>query len=155
MKPHRFKSLCISSILSCCALSLAAQAADTVTCAKRTDLAGPCYQVHGRLNAWDVGPAIDRIWVVGTKRYLAIFNRSNSKSAMPKALSDQLDSDRTKIFADFLVCPFEKETPGVMSYVCVESAKNIRVERHETIDGQDQVRYLRISDTTAGELIAL
>ncbi len=155
MKSHRFKSLCISSILSCCAISLSTQAADAVLCAKRTDLAGPCYQIHGRLNSWNGGPATEKIWVVGTKRYLSIYNRTESKIVMPKAINDQLNSFETEIYADFLVCPYEKEVPGVMSYVCVESAKKILVERHETIDGHDQVRYLRIPDTQGSELIAL
>ncbi|MGD9162093.1 MAG: hypothetical protein PVG39_27020, partial [Desulfobacteraceae bacterium] len=32
------------------------------------------------------------------------------------------------IFADFLVCPLEKDTPGTMRTICVKSVKNIRVE---------------------------
>ena len=124
-------------------------------CESRSDLAGPCYQVHGRLNAWNGGPATEKIWVVGTKRLLAVYNRSDYSSVMPKVITDQLNSFDTKIFADFLVCPLEKEKPRVTSYICVESTKNILVERHETIDGHDHVRYERIPDTQSSQLINL
>jgi hypothetical protein len=36
-------------------------------------------------------------------------------------------SDR--IYADFEVCPLEPEKPGVMQAACIESAKNIFVEK--------------------------
>ena len=109
MKTPWVKQLCIGSILSFCAISFAAQAGDTALCEKRTDLAGSCYEVHGRLNAWNGGPATEKIWVIGTRRLLAVYNRSDYSSVMPKAISEQLGSFDTKIYADFLVCPLEKE----------------------------------------------
>src|SRR5579872_1661777 len=88
-----------------------AQADQPVLCAARQDLAGPCEEVHGRLNAWNGGPATEKIWVIGTKRLLAIYSRVDYKMTMPKAISDQLHSFDTKIYADFSVCPLEKEKP--------------------------------------------
>ena len=142
------------SVGATAAFMLSAAVADDTSpkCKSRGDLAGPCYQVHGRLNAWNGGPATEKIWVVGTRRLLAVYSRSDYSSVMPKAISDQLNSFDTKIFADFLVCPLEKEKPRVMGYICVESAKNILVERHETIDGHDHVRYEQIPDTQGGQL---
>jgi hypothetical protein len=41
-----------------------------------------------------------------------------------------------------------------MGYVCIESAKNIRVESHEQIDGQDHLTKVeRIPDTLPGTLV--
>jgi hypothetical protein len=36
---------------------------------------------------------------------------------------------RERIFADFEVCPFEPEKEGSMQPACIESAKNIVVEK--------------------------
>lgn len=147
------KKLLCSTFIATSLLTSTAIAADvSPKCKSRTDLAGSCYQVHGRLNAWNGGPATEKIWVVGTKRLLAVYNRSDYTSVMPKAISEQLNSFDTKVYADFLVCPLEKEEPRVQGYVCIESAKNILVEHHETVDGKDTVSYTRVADTQGSEL---
>jgi len=134
-------------------VSMAAQADDAVKCAARTDLPAPCYQVRGRLNAWN-GGATERIWIVGTKRLLAVYERPNGEEIMPKAIKDHLDDFFRQIYADYKVCPLEKEIPGQMNYVCIESAKNIRVESHEVIDGKDHLTKVEyIPDTAPGTLV--
>lgn len=133
-----------------------AQADDAVQCAARPDLAAPCYQVHGRLNAWNGGPATEKIWVIGTKRILAVYDRTTLKMTMPKAIDDQLDDFYTQIIADYQVCPLEKEIPDHESYVCIESAKSIRIEHHEAVDGKDRLKDVKhIPDTAPGTLIEL
>lgn len=147
------KSFLYSACVAATLFMSAAIAADvTPKCQSRSDLAGACYQVHGRLNAWNGGPATEKIWVVGTKRLLAVYSRSDYTSVMPKVISAQLNSFDTKIYADFLVCPLEKEKPRHEGYVCVEAARNILIERHETIDGKDTVSFTRIADTQGSEL---
>lgn len=145
MKSQPVKLLCASSIFSCCIISVATQAADTVSCAKRTDLAGSCYQVHGRLNAWNGNPT-ERIWIIGTKRMLGVSTPDTGDDLMPPGLHDQLGSFWTRIYADFTVCPFDKDRPRHLRNVCIESAKNVLVERHTDGDGKDKGTFTTVPD---------
>lgn len=132
------------------------QADDAVKCAARPNLPAPCYEVHGRLNAWNGGPATEKIWVIGTKRLLAVYDRTDFKMTMPKSIGDQLKDFYTEIYADYQVCPLEKELPKHEGYVCIESAKNIRVEHHESVDDHDHLKdVIHIPDTAPGTLIEL
>jgi hypothetical protein len=151
------RSLPISAIVIFTAVGTSlAQAEDGVSCAGRTDLAAACYQVHGRLNAWNGGPSTEKISVIGTQRLLAVYDRADDKVIMPKAINEQLDDFYTVIVADYQVCPLEKEVPGRQSYVCIESAKNIRIEHHESVDGKDHLKDVKhIPDTAPGALIEL
>jgi hypothetical protein len=102
------------------------------SCAAAPNLVGPCFSVRGRLSLWNGTPSA-RIWRVGTKRILGV---SDSRCIepdcrqLPADILAALDWD-TEIFADFLVCPFTKERPGVMQFVCAESARNVSVRNRE------------------------
>ena len=67
---------------------------------------------------------------------------------MPKIVSDQFRNSGTQIYADFVVCPFEKDIPGHMRNVCIESAKNILVEDNEWIDNKNRTTYIRVPDAS-------
>src|SRR4051812_41631513 len=116
------------SALAVASLTPALFGADNPTiCAKRTDLADPCYQIHGRLYLTNGTPSV-KIWVIGTKRILAVQTLEDSEeNIMPAKVSSQFLNTATQVFADFQVCPFEKDTPGHMRMVCIESAKNMIV----------------------------
>jgi len=45
---------------------------------------------------------------------------------LPVSIRERLSWD-SDLFADFVVCPFTPEEPGVMQLVCVDSAANIVV----------------------------
>jgi hypothetical protein len=139
------KTLLITSLVVLGLAPALARADAPFTCAKRSDLAGPCYQVHGRLNAWNGNPA-ERIWVIGTKHTLGVSKPYVEEELMPKGLIDQLDSFWTEIYADFTVCPFDKDIPGHMGHVCIDSAKNILVERFADPDGKGQGTYTKVGD---------
>ena len=100
------------------------------TCKEHPMLSGQCYKVRGRMNFTNGTPGV-RIWPVGTKRILGI---SESKfyleeyENVPQELLQQLTWDNA-MFADFTVCPFTHDKPGVMRLVCVESAENVDVRR--------------------------
>lgn len=114
--------------------------------------ASSCYWTHGRLSVYEGGPPSYRLWKIGTHRILGIFN---GPSHFPPTLEEyddypefpanldeayEADSRRMKkavgftwtfppsVFADFEVCPLEREKKGEMQAVCLESAKNIFVE---------------------------
>jgi hypothetical protein len=102
-------------------------------CRQHPQLVAACFQVHGRLSAFNGAPSL-RIWPVGSKRLLGI---SEGRFALPDfanippELVAQLGGWDNAMFADFTVCPFTEEMPGVMRFVCVDSARNIIVRKRE------------------------
>ena len=118
---------------------------------KTPENASLCYWTHGRLMVYNGNPSF-RIWKTGTRRILGVFN--GPSHVPPGTLEDeepvfpavllkawQDDNRRLKresgidraipppIYADFEVCPLWPAKRGWMQPVCVESAKNILIER--------------------------
>lgn len=119
---------------------------------KTAENASLCYSTHGRLSVYGGGAPSYRLWKIGTRRILGIFN---GPSHFPPAIEEydenpelpatllrayEADNRRLKqetgimwaipppVFADFEVCPLEPEKKGEMQAVCIESAKNIFIE---------------------------
>ncbi len=103
------------------------------SCKEHPKLSGPCFNVRGRLSFYNGNPSM-RIWPVGTNRLLGVsegrFNLPEYAN-MPPEIIEKLGGFDNKLFADFTVCPFENDKPGVMRLICVESAKNIFVRPRE------------------------
>jgi hypothetical protein len=101
--------------------------------------ASECYWTRGRIREGNGTPAY-RMWKVGTKRLLGIYSG-------PSTYNDPLSLDNenpefpvnvekiwtsrlgAQLYGDFEVCPLALEHPGAMRPVCVESAKNLFVDR--------------------------
>jgi hypothetical protein len=119
-------------ILATCVVGTAnsVEPAKKITCKEHPMLSGQCYKVRGRMNLANGTPSV-RIWLVGTKRILGIsegrFYLEEYKN-IPEELIQQLTWDNA-IFADFTVCPFTHDKPGVMRLVCVASAENVDIRR--------------------------
>ncbi|PYS38427.1 MAG: hypothetical protein DMG14_17710 [Acidobacteria bacterium] len=98
-------------------------------CKANLPLAGPCFVVHGRMRAYNGNPTF-RIWRIGTDRLLGVTGAQPGEDPiMPDNLGCDFDHD---VYADFEVCPFTAERPGVMQRVCVVSAeKRVIVQRTE------------------------
>lgn len=106
---------------------------------KTEAIAASCHWTHGRLEYGNGTPAL-RLWKTGTNRLLGIFsglsinvrgddNGDNEHPELPANVSKRLIPSRTIIWADFEVCLLEPEKAGVMQPVCIESAKNVFVEK--------------------------
>lgn len=98
-----------------------------------------CYWTHGRLQYGNGTPAL-RLWKTGTNRLLGIYSGppvnvrgddkgDNEDPELPASVSTRLIPTKTIIWADFEVCPLEPEKAGVMQPACIESAKNVFVEK--------------------------
>jgi hypothetical protein len=91
-----------------------------------------------------------RLWKIGTHRLLGIYSgpvafnsRWESKYALdnegpqlPSNVDEALWRKVTGpwpnvIFADFEVCPLDREKPEVMQSACIESAKNLVVKKDD------------------------
>jgi hypothetical protein len=83
-----------------------------------------CFTHRGRLSGQN-GIA-HMIWLVGTKRIVAVDN-----TEMPDTLLKYLDMaspDHSDIYGDYKICPLESDRPGYMQSVCVSSASRLVVQ---------------------------
>jgi hypothetical protein len=130
MKTIKLMSAVIFMLLCIGAISSAEDKLKKKTCKEHPMLSGRCFKVRGRMFFSNGTPSI-RIWPVGTKRILGIsegrFYLEEYENA-PDKLVDQLTWE-APIYADFTVCPFTKDKPGVMRLICVESAENISIQK--------------------------
>jgi hypothetical protein len=121
--------LTVMLVLMVCAVSAGyCQERPKKSCREHPMLSGPCYKIRGRMSLSNGTPSM-RIWPVGTKRILGISQERfylEDYTNVPDELVRQLTWDNA-VFADFLVCPFTDDKPGVMRLVCVESAENVSV----------------------------
>jgi hypothetical protein len=74
------------------------------------------------------GASAFKILRLGTKRILAANDPSNlaGYSVLPEDIRSKLTL-YNHILADFTVCPFTPDKPGVMRMVCVDSATKVTV----------------------------
>jgi hypothetical protein len=118
------------------AFATSAQAADEDTrepyaCALRPDLAGPCFELRGRLSFWNGAPSA-RIWPVGTKRLLGVHF-----DVLPPALEaemtrfDPQGRFDTEVWAHFRLCPFTRSRAGHMQFVCIEAWRGASFRRRK------------------------
>ena len=120
----------------------------TIPC-KTAQVASSCYRTHGRLSVANGNPSY-RLWKTGTRRLLGIYSgpEAFSRQAESKYALDnegpQLPSNVEEalwrsvsgpwpnvIFADFEVCPLDKEESDSMQAACIESEKNIVIKKND------------------------
>ncbi len=120
-----------SNSVGVCAEPVSEQAEPAKPCHEHPNLEGPCFVLHGRLYMSNGTPEY-RIWWIGTKRVLGVSSNFAlpGYTRLPEKVATMLTWSQD-IIADFSVCPFTKDEPGHMRLVCVDSAKNVQVMRHE------------------------
>jgi len=119
----------------------------TIPC-KTPTIANSCYWTHGRLQYGNGTPAL-RLWKIGTHRILGIYSGpsvyhpaaqdpdqgDNENPQLPENVARAFKENRPPLgfaypmFADFEVCPLEPERPHTMQAACIESAKNIVMDK--------------------------
>jgi hypothetical protein len=107
-------------------------------CRQNPAIVDRCFPIHGRLFASNGSPGV-RIWPVGTKRILGVM--PSEAEIVPDVVRKNINWD-ARLYGDFEVCPFTRETPGTMRLVCVESATNLVGERF--VEGQSVPVIFRI-----------
>jgi hypothetical protein len=114
--------------------------------------ASMCYWTRGALAIYNGTPSW-RIWKVGTKRILGVYSGPDAEKVDPldnehpefptnldrayeaeykrKVKASEPDAGLPDtVWADFEVCPLEPERKGPMQAVCIESSKNIFLQKH-------------------------
>jgi hypothetical protein len=104
------------------ASELASVPGDSV-CASRSDLAGACFELRGRLSFWNGAPSA-RIWPVGTRRLLGVH-----ADVLPPALAAQSRGFDSELWAHYTVCPFTPSRPGHMQFICIEAWRDLTVRQ--------------------------
>lgn len=141
----------IAHVLGCALLSAAGTAQKiekrTIPC-KTPAVVTSCYWTRGRLQYRNGTPAL-RLWKVGTHRILGIYSGpsaynptdpdpdqgDNEDPQLPENVVRAFRQNRPSsgfpdpMFADFEVCPLEPQKPHTMQAACIESAKNIAIDR--------------------------
>src|SRR6266436_600317 len=100
------------------------------SCREHPQLVGKCFVVRGRLSVYNGAPAV-RLWRSGTHRILGVSEQRFKLPGyrnLPESLAQQLNGDN-RVLGDFLVCPFTRPRAHEMRLVCVESAKNLSVDK--------------------------
>ena len=126
---------------------------------KTPENAATCYWTHGRLSFYILPPPL-RIWKIGTERLLGVYGgpsgfppqnqsqlflptlpanleriyRDSKNWSPPEELIDAHVYWAESIFADFEVCPLAPLEKGAMQPVCIESARNIFIQKEEATD---------------------
>jgi len=100
------------------AWSPALPAAD-YACGTHPAIVAPCFELRGRLSFWNGTPSA-RIWRVGTPRLLGIHH-----DELPPDLASRMSGFDTEAWGTFKLCPFTKERPGRMQFVCIESWRDV------------------------------
>ena len=80
------------------------------------------------MSYWNGTPSV-RIWPVGTQRMLGVSEQrflDEGYCDLPDDIAAKLSWD-SDLFADFVVCPFTPNQPGVMRLVCVDSGTHLDV----------------------------
>jgi hypothetical protein len=89
--------------------------------------AGQCAWVHGRFAIYN-GSGLRRIWVIGTRRIIAI--RDDDEHVPPEITGYAWEATehyglRDALFGDFYVCAREPSRPGHMQHVRLLRTRNL------------------------------
>jgi len=132
MNKFRFMLIATLQIILVVSICSGAEKPKKKSCKEHPQLSGACFKVKGRMSFSNGNPSV-RIWPVGTDRMLGISEGRfylEDYANVPENLVQQLNWENA-MFADFTVCPFTDDEPGVMRYVCVESAENILIRKRK------------------------
>lgn len=114
------------------------QAKRKIPCKTREN-ASMCYWTRGRLGVYSGNPSF-RIWKVGTDRIVGIHSGPEAQAgdvldgehpefpANIRRVAAALTEGR-RIFANFEICPFAPDRPREMQFGCIESARDIALEK--------------------------
>jgi hypothetical protein len=119
------------------------QAEDRPPCKWRPDVLDACRVVHGRLYVSNGIPL--RIWVIGTKRVLAVAENTVAEDPeflIPATLLRSVDFD-TNLYGDYEVCPLSRERPEWMQWVCVDGGERLVQETFRQDGSSTASRIIR------------
>ena len=88
---------------------------------------GECRWVHGRYAVYN-GSGIRRIWVIGTRRIVALYDDDENVPSAIARYHERPDPGygyEDALFGDFYVCALERSRPGHMQHVRLLRTRNL------------------------------
>lgn len=88
---------------------------------------GQCVWVHGRFAVHN-GSSIQRIWIIGTKRIIALSDYDNAVPPEIRAyerVASEKENWGHALYGDFQVCALEPSRPGRMQHVRMLRTRNL------------------------------
>ena len=110
-----------------CLLALAVSAAASAHTQAPPRRTGDCRWVSGRFAVYN-GSSVQRIWIVGSRRIVAI--PDDDPAPLPGTLA-AFEKARTvdgALFGDFHICALEDSRPGRLQHVRVEAVRRARYQ---------------------------
>jgi hypothetical protein len=90
--------------------------------------AGDCQWVHGRFAIYN-GSSLRRIWIIGTRRIIALKDDDSELPAEDEQYqqgSASYGGFEDALFGDFYVCAVDASRPGRMQHVRLQRTKNLK-----------------------------
>jgi hypothetical protein len=85
---------------------------------------GDCHWVHGRFAVYN-GSMVQRIWIIGTKRLVAMSDVETHVPWLIRAYEyGSSHSINGPLFADFRICAMEDNRPGYMQLIRIIAVQN-------------------------------
>ena len=86
---------------------------------------GACGWVHGRFLVYN-GSSVRRIWIVGTRRLVAMRDYDDSAPAAVERYVNTGPHYQDGLFGDFRICARDTRRSGHMQHVRVTATRNLR-----------------------------
>jgi hypothetical protein len=129
MRTAAARSLTATILFALAALVSPSHAEPGTPCAQSRAIVGQCFVVHGQMFFPNGNPPV-RIWRTDTRRILGVLDGAQndaSDDVLPADLRKQLgpEWDKYNVYGDFTVCPFRRDRPGHMQFVCLKDIRNV------------------------------
>jgi hypothetical protein len=131
---RRLRFVAVLLLLISSAIGTARSAVPPVekSCREHPRLIGECFNVHGRLSIYNGAPAL-RLWRADTRRMLGVSEQRFVETGyrnIPEDIESKINQD-VIIQGDYVVCPFTRAKPKEMQLVCIESGKNLVIQKRK------------------------
>ena len=124
---NRSVTVILAGVVATASVEASAQpVSEQAGCRHHKSFAGMCFMLRGRVGLYQGWPDM-RIWPIGSKRLLGVLPSENED--VPETLANlfRTMADGAHIYGKFEASPLSTEQPGQMQYVCIRSARDIRV----------------------------
>ncbi|MCH8321481.1 MAG: hypothetical protein IIB64_00195 [Proteobacteria bacterium] len=117
--------------------------AEATTCKNHPEIVASCYETRGRISFHWAGPPTTVMWKIGTKRILGLAKKLGKDEFIGPKVVENNSGVNIYVFGNFTVCPFTKDKPGFMQFVCIQKAENLRIENYQKDSKNPKITYLK------------
>ena len=115
-----------ASAIAAAVASAALAEEDARQCKGNPKVIGECFVVHGRLARYFNSQV--KLWPVGSKHLMHLGPLNYEYTPFPKYMADlffEIQGTPSRLFGDYLVCPFSEMDENSGQSICIESATKL------------------------------